>query len=78
MLDLLIADLATEIPGPLRLQRMVHLLARHFGCDAAGLLKLDDTVLRIVAASGLGNDTLGRHFVIADHPRLARILVRPT
>lgn len=77
MLDLLIADLATEIPGPLRLQRMVHLLARHFGCDAAGLLKLDDTVLRIVAASGLGHDTLGRHFVIADHPRLARILSTP-
>ncbi|WP_394061960.1 nitric oxide reductase transcriptional regulator NorR [Alcaligenes sp. WGS1538] len=74
MLELLIADLATDIPGALRLQRMVQLVARHFACDAVGLLKLDDTVLRIMAASGLSNDTMGRHFVIADHPRFARIL----
>ncbi|WP_341667787.1 nitric oxide reductase transcriptional regulator NorR [Alcaligenes sp. SDU_A2] len=74
MLELLIADLATDIPGALRLQRMVQLVARYFACDAVGLLKLDDTVLRIVAASGLSNDTMGRHFVIADHPRFARIL----
>lgn len=74
MLELLIADLANDLPGALRLQRMVQVVAQHFACDAVGLLQLDATILRIVAAAGLSNETMGRHFTVSEHPRFATIL----
>lgn len=43
-------------------------------CDAAALLRLDGDVLRPVAADGLSDETLGRQFPIASHPRFARLL----
>jgi anaerobic nitric oxide reductase transcription regulator len=43
-------------------------------CDAAALLQLDGQVLRPVAVDGLSDETLGRQFPIASHPRFARLL----
>lgn len=74
--QLLLADLVTDLPDAVRLQRAVHTLREHFQCDAVGLLKLDTDSLRIVAASGLAHEALGRRFVVAQHPRFATILSR--
>ncbi|AEC19076.1 anaerobic nitric oxide reductase transcription regulator [Pusillimonas sp. T7-7] len=76
MHQLILADLLTDLPNAVRLQRAVHTLREHFECDAVGLLSLDDDSLRLVAASGLAHEALGRRFVVAQHPRFATILSR--
>src|SRR5690606_7885805 len=63
-------------PDAVRLQRAVHTLRERFECDAVGLLRLDDDSLRLVAASGLAHEAMGRRFVVAQHPRFATILSR--
>lgn len=72
----LCADLATELPRAVRLQRLVDCLRSQFACAAVGLLRLEHNRLQPVAVSGLVNDTLGRRFMVAEHPRLAAILAR--
>ncbi|NYT63963.1 nitric oxide reductase transcriptional regulator NorR [Alcaligenaceae bacterium] len=74
--QLLLADLVTDLPNAVRLQRAVHTLRERFCCDAVGLLGLDTDSLRLVAASGLAHEALGRRFVVAQHPRFATILSR--
>ena len=74
--QLILADLVTDLPNAIRLQRAVHTLREHFECDAVGLLSLDDDSLRLVAAAGLAHEALGRRFVVAQHPRFATILSR--
>ena len=76
MEEALLADLITELPNAVRLQRLVQTLREHFHCGAVGLLRLDDDSLRPVAAVGLVHEALGRRFVVAQHPRLAAILAR--
>ncbi len=71
---LLLADLATELPHAVRLQRLVNAVRAHFGCGAVGLLKMEGDCLRPVAVEGLVLETLGRRFVVAQHPRLSAIL----
>ena len=58
-------------------QRYRALLAAARGlvrCDAAALLRLDGDVLRPLAVDGLSDETLGRQFPVASHPRFARLL----
>jgi len=43
-------------------------------CDAAALLQLEGDVLRPMAVDGLSDETLGRQFPVAAHPRFARLL----
>jgi anaerobic nitric oxide reductase transcription regulator len=74
--QLILADLVTDLPDAVRLQRAVHTLRERFECDAVGLLRLDDDSLRLVAASGLAHEAMGRRFVVAQHPRFATILSR--
>src|SRR5690606_39561608 len=74
--QLILADLITDLPNGIRLQRAVQTLREHFECDAVGLLSLDDDSLRLVAAAGLAHEALGRRFVVAQHPRFATILSR--
>ena len=76
MESLLLADLITEVPDAIRLQRITETLKQHFRCDAVGLLRLDEGSLRMIAASGLADDALGRRFAVAEHPRFATILSR--
>ena len=73
---LLLTDLVADLPVAVRLQRLVVSLRAHFGCGAVALLKLDGEHLRPVAMDGLVSDTLGRRFLIKDHPRLATIVRR--
>lgn len=70
----LIADLVTELPVAVRLQRLVSTLRSHFHCGAVGLLRLEHDVLKPVALHGLVREAQGRRFVVAQHPRLAAIL----
>ena len=72
--SLLLADLVTELPHPVRLQRLVSAIRTHFCCGAVGLLKIEGDGLRPVAVDGLVRETLGRRFVVAQHPRLSAIL----
>lgn len=74
--SLILADLVTDLPDAVRLQRMVHTLQHRFNSDAVGLLRLDDGCLRLVAAAGLAHEALGRRFKVAEHPRFATILAR--
>ena len=74
--DSLLADLATELPHTVRLQRLVHTLQQRFRCGAVVLLRLEDDSLLPVAATGLVREALGRRFVVARHPRLATILAQ--
>lgn len=74
MEDVLLADLVTELPNAVRLQRLVHTLHTRFRCGAVVLLRLDEETLRPLAAVGLVREALGRRFVVAQHPRLAAIL----
>ncbi len=73
---LLLADLATELPAAVRLQRLVSTLRHHFHGGAVALLRLEGEHLRPLAVDGLVREALGRRFAIGQHPRLATILAR--
>jgi len=70
----IVADLSTNMSAEQRYQRLLAHLCRIFPCDASALLKFEDPCLIPLAVNGLSEDTLGRRFVINDHPRLAQIL----
>ena len=72
----LCADLGSELPQAVRLQRLVDVLRTQFACGAVALLRLEEERLRPMAVTGLVSDTLGRRFVVGQHPRLAAILAR--
>ncbi|WP_417657227.1 nitric oxide reductase transcriptional regulator NorR [Pseudidiomarina aestuarii] len=74
LLETLIADLVTELPAVVRLQKLVSTLRRHFLCGAVVLLQQDQQILRPIASIGLVREALGRRFVTEQHPRLAAIL----
>ena len=74
--DMLLADLVSELPHAVRLQRLVTSLRAAFDCGAVALLRLDEDSLRPVAVDGLVREALGRRFMPAHHPRLAAILNR--
>ena len=72
----LLADLATDLPQAVRLQRLVAHLRERFHCGAVALLQLEEDHLRPVAVEGLVREALGRRFAVSQHPRLAAILAR--
>jgi anaerobic nitric oxide reductase transcription regulator len=72
----LLADLATELPQAVRLQRLVGLLRQRLHGAAVALLRLEGETLRPVAVDGLVREALGRRFLVSHHPRLAAILSR--
>ncbi|MBS0610663.1 MAG: nitric oxide reductase transcription regulator, partial [Proteobacteria bacterium] len=72
----LCADLGSELPQAVRLQRLVDMLRTQFGGGAVALLRLEEERLRPMAVTGLVSDALGRRFVVGQHPRLAAILAR--
>ena len=53
MEEALLADLVTELPNAVRLQRLVHTLHQRFNCGAVVLLRLDQDTQRPLAAGGL-------------------------
>ena len=72
----LLADLATELPQAVRLQRLVGALRQRLHGGAVALLRLEGETLRPVAVDGLVREALGRRFGVSHHPRLAAILSR--
>lgn len=77
MIDLmLLSDLVVNLPSAVRLQRLVSVLRERFRCGAVAVLRLEENRLRPMAVDGLVHETLGRRFVVAQHPRLAAILSR--
>jgi anaerobic nitric oxide reductase transcription regulator len=72
-----VGSTTTEADAASEGQRYRSLLAAARGlvrCDAAALLRLDGDVLRPLAVDGLSEETLGRQFPVASHPRFARLL----
>lgn len=69
----LLADLVTDQPGPVRLQKLVSTLKNYFACGAVVLLRRDEDTLTPVANHGLVKEAFGRHFELAKHPRLAML-----
>lgn len=70
-----ITDLARDLKPAERFQQLLSTIRQLLPCDATALLQLRGTELVPLAVDGLSTDTLGRHFVVDDHPRLARILL---
>lgn len=70
----LIADLVTELPVAVRLERLVVTLKMHFGCQAVALLQLEQGALKPIAFSGLVEEVRGRRFTISQHPRLVQLM----
>lgn len=67
----LLADLVTDLPASVRLQKLVTSLHSYFSCGAVVLLRKEGDMLRPVAQQGLVKEAFGRHFELAQHPRLA-------
>ena len=72
--ETLVADLIADLPAAVRLQRLVNTMRTHFGCHAVALLQLQQQQLKPIVVCGLAAETLGRRFVLANHPRLDAIL----
>lgn len=71
----IISDLGRDLPPAERYGHLLSTVRQILHCDAAALLQLRGDELIPAAVDGLSIDTLGRHFVVEDHPRLARILL---
>ncbi|SJM92126.1 Nitric oxide reductase transcription regulator NorR2 [Crenothrix polyspora] len=70
----IVADLSTHMSAEQRYQRLLQHLCQNFPCDASALLKFENHCLIPLAVNGLSEDTLGRRFMVNEHPRLALIL----
>ena len=72
----LILDMARDLPATDRWRRLLAVVHKLFQCDASALLRLEGDVLVPVAVSGLAEDTLGRRFRIAEHPRFEGMMAQ--
>lgn len=70
----IVNDLPQEMPAEYRYKRLLDALQQSFPCDAACVLRLDGHILEPLAVAGLSDDTMGRHFAVEEHPRLANLL----
>jgi len=70
----IVTDLTRSMTSDARYQRLLGAFAESFHCDAIALLELDGGVLVPRAVRGFSPDTLGRRFVVTEHPRLAQVL----
>ncbi|MEO9148081.1 MAG: nitric oxide reductase transcriptional regulator NorR [Burkholderiaceae bacterium] len=77
MTTTVVNSITTPVSSTSESGRYLTLLAAVRGlvrCDAAALLRLDSDVLTPVAVDGLRDETLGRQFPVASHPRFAHLL----
>ncbi|MBP2229992.1 anaerobic nitric oxide reductase transcription regulator [Azospirillum agricola] len=69
------ADLLDRLDEPARLWPvLLELLAHRLPCDACALLRQDGDRLVPLATRGLSPDTLGRRFLLDEHPRFKAIV----
>ena len=74
----LVQDLSCELSDLERYRRLLQSMRTLFPADATALLRLEGETLVPLAIDGLSSDTLGRRFRVAEHPRFAQLLARPT
>ncbi len=72
----LVRDLSLDIPTAERFRRLLATARTLFRCDACALLRLEGDVLVPLAVAGLSEDTLGRRFRVAAHPRFEALMAR--
>ena len=65
----LAVDLASSLNTKDRFDRLLDNVRKTIVCDAVVLLSFHGDVLKPIAMQGLSRDTLGRRFVIKEHPR---------
>ena len=70
----LVDDLSSDLPEAERYRRLLGALRSLVPCDASALLRLEGRELVPLAVDGLTEDTLGRRFIVADHPRFVALL----
>ncbi|WP_444941627.1 nitric oxide reductase transcriptional regulator NorR [Microbulbifer sp. ZKSA004] len=68
-------DLANSLNNSDRFERLLSTIRKAIKCDAVALLGLNGDTLTPLAVQGLARRTLGRRFLIDEHPRLAQICV---
>ena len=68
-----IIELALNLAGSLntkdRFDRLLDTVRKTIMCDAVALLSYHGDILKPIALQGLSRDTLGRRFLVAEHPR---------
>lgn len=70
----IVADLSRDLPTEARFQRLLEAVMDSFPCDATALLQWQDAELIPRAVRGLNPETLGRRFIVSEHPRLRELL----
>ena len=70
-------ELALDLAGSLntkdRFDRLLDTVRKTIACDAVALLSYHGSVLKPIALQGLSRDTLGRRFIIDEHPRFVAL-----
>jgi len=66
-------NLAKSLSENDRFDNLLSTIRKTITCDAVAVLAVKEDVLVPLALQGLSKDTLGRRFVIADHPRFTAI-----
>lgn len=66
-------NLASSLNTKDRFDRLLDTVRKTIVCDAVALLSYHGDMLKPIALQGLSRDTLGRRFLIADHPRFAAL-----
>ncbi|WP_448546604.1 nitric oxide reductase transcriptional regulator NorR [Thalassotalea fusca] len=66
-------DLAKSLSSQDRFDRLLSTIRKVIRCDAITLLRLHGDILIPLAQQGLSEETLGRRFVVAQHPRFVEI-----
>ena len=66
----IVSDLSKDFPAKQRYERLLIAMRKIFPFDAAAVLRLEGETLRPLATYGLSHDTLGRRFLVKEHPRL--------
>jgi len=62
-------DLASSLNTVDRFDRLLDTVRKTITCDAVALLSYHGDMLKPIALQGLSRDTLGRRFIIDEHPR---------
>ncbi len=66
-------DLAQCLTSEDKFDRLLSTLRKTINCEAVALLVFKGEYLQPLAMQGLSKDTIGRRFIIAEHPRFQRI-----
>lgn len=69
-ITLIVSDLSKDFPARQRYERLLIAMRKVFPFDAAAVLRLEGDILKPLATYGLSHDTLGRRFLVKEHPRL--------